>query len=98
MTTKTIYLLVKQAAERAGIRKNVHPHTMRHSFATHLLENGHDIRVIQKLLGHVDIKTTQMYTHLSREFLRNVTSPLDASNLSGDDREPWGQEKEVDEL
>ncbi len=89
MTTKTIYLIVKQAAERAGIKKNVHPHTMRHSFATHLLENGHDIRVIQRLLGHADIKTTQIYTHLSRDFLRNVTSPLDAmeNNMNHDDPE-----------
>jgi integrase/recombinase XerD len=78
ITTQTAYKIVRNAARKAGIRKNVHPHTLRHSFATHLLENGHDIRVIQRLLGHADIKTTQVYTHVSREFLRNVTSPLDA--------------------
>ena len=74
---KTIQAIVKKASEKAKIEKNVHPHTLRHSFATHLLENGVDIRVIQKLLGHSDIKTTQIYLRISNQSIKNVMSPLD---------------------
>ena len=77
LTTTTIQKIVKNATERSGIEKNVHPHTLRHSFATHLLEQGVDIRVIQKLLGHSDIKTTQIYLRISNQSIKNVMSPLD---------------------
>jgi len=77
LTTKTIQAIVKNATERADIEKNVHPHTLRHSFATHLLENGTDIRIIQKLLGHSDIKTTQIYLRVSNQSIKNIKSPLD---------------------
>lgn len=74
---KTIQRHVKEAARRAGIMKPTHPHTLRHSFATHLLEAGYDIRTVQELLGHADVSTTMIYTHVLNRGGRGVTSPLD---------------------
>ena len=73
----TLGRVVKRAAERAGIIKPVSCHTLRHSFATHLLERGHDIRTVQELLGHSDVSTTMVYTHVMNRGARAVKSPLD---------------------
>jgi integrase/recombinase XerD len=72
LTRVMIFLIVKEAAERAGITKSVSPHTFRHSFATHLIEGGADLRAVQEMLGHESIATTGIYTHLDREYLRQV--------------------------
>lgn len=77
MSARGIQYVIKTAANRAGIEKDVHVHTLRHSFATHLLENGLDIRKIQKLLGHSNLQTTQIYTQVSSEEIKKIKSPLD---------------------
>ncbi|MBY5952213.1 MAG: site-specific tyrosine recombinase XerD [Cyclobacteriaceae bacterium] len=75
-----IFMIIKEAVERVGIQKNVSPHTFRHSFATHLIEGGADLRAVQEMLGHESITTTEIYTHLDRDYLRQVLTDFHPRN------------------
>ncbi|MOA09963.1 Tyrosine recombinase XerD [compost metagenome] len=79
LTERTVQKIFEQAVTRSGIQKKVSVHTLRHCFATHLLESGTDLRYIQELLGHASIKTTEKYTHISIRDTRNIQSPSTAS-------------------
>jgi integrase/recombinase XerD len=81
ITTKVVWHACRNAAKRAGIQKQVHPHTLRHCFATHLLEHGADLRNIQMLLGHNDLEQTTIYLHVSERRLNATVSPLDSLKL-----------------
>jgi len=72
LTTVRIWQIVKERAKRSGLETNIYPHLLRHSFATHLLSNGADLRIIQEMLGHADISTTQVYTHVDQQRLKAV--------------------------
>ena len=76
-SVRSVGKVIRSAAKRAGTKKNVTPHTLRHSFATHLLEQNVNLRTIQKLLGHSNIKTTTIYTHVSNATITNIVNPLD---------------------
>ena len=81
MTPRNVQKIFNYAGKKAGLNKRVTPHKLRHSYATHLLEAGTDIRVIQELLGHSNLQTTQIYTRVSKEELKKVKSPLENLNL-----------------
>jgi integrase/recombinase XerD len=83
ITSKVIWAACREAATRAGLGDEIHPHTLRHCFATHLLESGADLRTIQLLLGHRDLEETTLYLHLSNPRLKATASPLDKLKLTG---------------
>jgi len=83
ISDKTVWIACREAARRAGINKRVTPHTLRHSWATHLLEAGTDLRTIQVLLGHGDLEATAQYLHLSRRHLQALSNPLDGKTPAG---------------
>jgi integrase/recombinase XerD len=85
ITTKVVWTAVNEARKRAGIEKRITPHTLRHSFATHMLEAGADLRTIQVLLGHAELADTAVYLHLSRRHLQAVASPIEAITVSSPD-------------
>lgn len=72
LTREMIFMMIKKTAEEAGVTKTISPHTFRHSFATHLVEGGADLRAVQEMLGHESITTTEIYTHLDREYIKSV--------------------------
>jgi integrase/recombinase XerD len=72
LTREMIFIIVKETAQMAGVQKNISPHTFRHSFATHLIEGGADLRAVQEMLGHASITTTEIYTHLDRDYIRSA--------------------------
>ncbi|XLQ20576.1 MAG: site-specific tyrosine recombinase/integron integrase [Candidatus Moraniibacteriota bacterium] len=82
LTPRSVQRIVKKYATKAGIVKNVHPHTLRHSFATDLLQNGADIRSVQEMLGHANITTTQIYTHITNKNLKNIHDKFHGKNSS----------------
>ncbi len=82
MSRVIVFIIIKELTEKAGINKKISPHTFRHSFATHLLQNGADLRYIQEMLGHSSITTTEIYTHLKNEELRDVILNFHPRNIS----------------
>ena len=72
LTRVMIFTIIKQLAKKIGLKKNISPHTFRHSFATHLIQGGADLRAVQEMLGHESITTTEIYTHLDKEYLRET--------------------------
>ena len=88
LTRGSVDKLFARAKERAGIRKRVSLHSLRHAFATHLLERGVNIRVIQRLLGHRSLRSTEIYTHVAENYVRDTKSPLDDLLPDVEDVEP----------
>ena len=92
ISSKTVWHTCHEAAVRAGLTKAIHPHTLRHSFATQHMDSGTDLRTIQYLLGHSSLKHTEVYTHLSQRHMRAAANPLDQITLNTDGRKPLSEE------
>jgi integrase/recombinase XerD len=88
ISDKVVWYACQESAKRAGVNKPMHPHTLRHCFATHLLEGGADLRTIQLLLGHADLRETMIYLHLSKRHVGATVSPLDSLSIYGSRPEP----------
>ena len=86
--------IVKKATQKAGIKKNVHPHTLRHSYATHLIENGYDVASVQLLLGHNSPNTTMVYVHIAKPNMLNIKSPLDTLQLENSNKKQGYEHKQ----
>jgi integrase/recombinase XerD len=82
MSRQMVFIIIKNLVDKIGLKKSISPHTFRHSFATHLVQNGADLRAVQELLGHVSITTTEIYTHLNREDLRKTIMEYHPRNIS----------------
>jgi integrase/recombinase XerD len=93
ISPKVVWQAVREATLRAGIRKRVTPHTLRHCFATHLLESGADLRSIQMMLGHSDLEATTVYLHLSRRHLQSTANPLEKIIVSSAEKLPLSRKK-----
>ena len=91
LSVRSVQEIIKKAAKKAGIKKNVHPHTLRHSYATHLIENGYDVATVQLLLGHNSPNTTMVYVHIAKPNMLNIKSPLDNLQL-----QPGNKDKNQD--
>ena len=72
LTREMVFMMIKETTQLAGIQKNISPHTFRHSFATHLIEGGADLRAVQEMLGHASVTTTEIYTHLDTDYIREA--------------------------
>jgi len=93
MSVRSVQEIIKKASRKAKINKKVHPHTLRHSYATHLIENGYDVASVQSLLGHNSMETTMVYLHIARPNMINVRSPLDSLQLNEDNRKSGYEEE-----
>lgn len=98
ISSRTLQVVIKKAAKKAKINKNVHPHTLRHSYATHLIENGYDVASVQSLLGHNSAETTMIYLHIANPKLINVKSPLDNLQLNDKDKKSSYESEKYDNI
>ena len=86
MSVRSVQEIIKKAAKKSKLNKKIHPHTLRHSYATHLIENGYDLTSVQSLLGHNNLNTTMIYLHIAPKKFINVKSPLDDLKLEENDK------------
>jgi site-specific recombinase XerD len=98
MSARSIQEIIKKAAKKSKINKKVHPHTLRHSFATHLLEDGYDLTSVQSLLGHNSLETTMIYLHITPKRFINVKSPLDGLELAGNNKNLTYEENKIEDM
>ena len=97
ISVRSVQVITKRAAKKAGISKKVHPHTLRHSYATHLIENGYDVASVQSLLGHNSAETTMVYLHIAPKRFINVKSPLDSLDLGNSQSNNDNEKSSCDE-